>query len=102
MSLTPAERYLASSTLYLYNQILNVHFYSILYKGRSLLVAWDSSNDLVTQIFGEWNYEDDDENDGEEDDVDDLNELILNAIEEIEENDLTNKDKWLYLKEKEI
>ena len=81
MGLTEAEKYVARNTMYLHNQIINIHFYSILYGKRSLLVSWDDRNNIITQIFGEW--------DSEEDNVNDLIEIISNFIED---DDLTSEN----------
>ena len=78
MGLTEAEKYVARNTMYLYNQILDIQFYSILYDKCQLIVAWDSRNSTVSQIYGEWDFE--------EDNIYDLDEIIFNFIEN---NDLT-------------
>ena len=72
MSLTLSEKYVAQNTLYLYDQILNVGFYTLIWKGVPITAAWDYNNNYVANVFGNWNFDDDD--------MKDLKEVIFDFI----------------------
>lgn len=77
MSLTISEKYLAQNTMYLYNTILNVDFYSLMWKGKMILPGWDVNNECIAEVFGDWDYD--------VDDVNELGDLIFETI---------NNDAW--------
>jgi hypothetical protein len=79
MALTISEKYVAENTLSLYNQILDVGFYSLIWKNENILVAWDCNNEKVVNIFGRIDYE--------ISDVKSLEEIIFKHISN---NDLTS------------
>ena len=79
MSLTITEKYVAENTLCLYNQILDVGFYSLIWKGEGIMVGCDLNNKRIVNIYGRVNYE--------ISDVKDLEEIIFHFISE---NDLTS------------
>lgn len=79
MSLTITEKYVAENTLALYNQILDVGFYSLIWKGKGIMVGWDINNERVVSLYGieEYDYSD----------VRDIEEIIFAFILK---NDLTS------------
>jgi hypothetical protein len=72
MSLTIAEKYVAENTLCLYNQILDIGFYSLIWKGENIMVGWDMNNERIVNIFGRVDYK--------ISDVRDLEEIIFKYI----------------------
>jgi hypothetical protein len=79
MALTISEKYVAENTLSLYNQILDVGFYSLIWKNENILAAWDYNNKKIVNIFGHVDYK--------ISDVKDLEEIIFRHIRN---NDLTS------------
>ena len=71
MSLTIAEKYVAQNTIYLYNDILDVSFYSLIWKGEMIIAAWDNNNNYVVNIMGRWD---------EFEDYDELNNFIFEIV----------------------
>ena len=78
MKLSSAGEYVAKQTLYLYNQILNIQYFNLMWDTNPILVSWDNTHSAILSIFGTW--------EGDEEDV-----LKLSAIisEYVIENDLT-------------
>lgn len=56
MSLTITEKYVAENTMYLYNQILDVGFYSLIWKGKGIMIAWDFNNKKIVNVYGSVDY----------------------------------------------
>ena len=80
MKLSYAGEYVAKQTLHLYDQILNIQYFNLIWSTDSLLVGWDSTRSSIVTIFGEW--------DGDEDDFLKLSEIIF---EYTGENGLTEE-----------
>ena len=56
--LSVSEKYMVEQTLVLYNQILFTKFYNLIWKGQSIMAAWDIRNEiLVSLIIGYLNEE---------------------------------------------
>lgn len=46
------EKYVASQTIYLYNQVLSLNFYSVIWAGKSVFVVLNTITEKIIDIYG--------------------------------------------------
>jgi len=75
--LSITEKYMVVQTMELYNQILFTKFYKLLWRGQTIVAAWDVRNELIVSLLvGEL---------GEEE-IEELSDIIYNKeIDNVEE-----------------